>query len=390
MRRRGFARAALASALLTLLAACGTVPTPPVEPTPAAPEAHGLARPASFADLPGWQEDDLAAAFPAFAKSCLVLQKQPAWSRVCALARSEHPQTPGAVRGFFEKYLRPWRLIATDGGESGLVTGYYEPLLNASRTPDSRFRHALFAPPEDLLTVELADLFPELKGKRVRARVVGHKVVPYATRAEIEAGAAPLTGKEIAWVDDPVELFFLQIQGSGRLRLPDGSLLRVGYADQNGHPYRSIGKLLVERGELTLDQASMQGIKDWGLKHPDKLPDLLAANPSYVFFRELPNGNDGPPGAMGLALTPERSVAVDAREIPLGAPLYLATTRPLSAVPLERLVLAQDTGGAIRGPLRVDFFWGFGPEAASEAGRMRQRGSLWLLWPADATPALAR
>jgi membrane-bound lytic murein transglycosylase A len=191
------------------------------------------------------------------------------------------------------------------------------------------------------------------------------------------------------WVADPVEAFFLQVQGSGRVELDDGSVIRVGYDDQNGHPYQSIGRILVERGELPLERASLQGIREWGQRNPAKLPALLDENPSYVFFREVPPpapgtldaAIDGPIGSLGVPLLRGRTVAVDPRSIPLGTPVYLATTYPLSERPLERLVLAQDTGGAIRGAVRADFFWGFGDEAGREAGRMRQQGRLWLLWP---------
>jgi membrane-bound lytic murein transglycosylase A len=180
-----------------------------------------------------------------------------------------------------------------------------------------------------------------------------------------------------------VDLFFLQIQGSGRVRLPSGELVRVGYADQNGQPYKSIGRYLVEHGELKLEQASMQGIKAWGEANPAKLDALLDQNPSYVFFRELPQSGGGPVGALGVALTPERSIAVDPRYIPLGAPVFLATTWPGSAQPLQRMVLAQDSGGAIRGAVRADFFWGFGDAAGAQAGRMRQSARMWVLLPRD-------
>src|SRR6185436_3258623 len=188
----------------------------------------------------------------------------------------------------------------------------------------------------------------------------------------------------LAWTADPVELFFLQIQGSGQVRLEDGTRVRIGYADQNGHPFRSLGRYLIDRGEMTLEQASMQGIKSWASANPQKLQDALNANPSYVFFRELPpatSAQEGPLGALGVPLSAEYSVAVDRRFVPLGAPVYLATTYPLSEERLERLMAAQDTGGAIRGVVRADFYWGSGPEAGARAGRMRQQGRLWLLWP---------
>ncbi len=276
-----------------------------------------------------------------------------------------------------------------------MVTGYYEPLLAGSRTKTARFTVPLYAAPDDLLTVDLAALYPELKDKRLRGRVEGRKVVPYWTRAEIENGSAPVGGKVLVYVEDPVEAFFLEIQGSGRVKLDDGSVMRVGYADQNGHPYKSIGRVLIDRGELTLDRASMQGIREWGRRHPDELPALLDENPSYVFFREVPaprtglarSGHRRPvSGRSACPLLAGRTIAVDTRSIPLGAPVFLATTYPLSAKPLQRLVLAQDTGGAIRGAVRADFFWGFGDDAGREAGRMKQDGRMWLLWPTEAGP----
>ena len=219
-------------------------------------------------------------------------------------------------------------------------------------------------------------------------------MIPYWSRADIDAGRAPLDGKTLVYVDDPVEAFFLQIQGSGRVQLADGSVIRVGYADQNGHPFRSIARVLIDRGEISADRASMQGIKAWARANPAKLPALLEENPSYVFFREvapfppgsLEAGIDGPIGTLGVPLAAGRTIAVDPRSVPLGAPVYLATTWPLSTMPLDRLVLAQDTGGAIRGAIRADFFWGFGADAGRDAGRMRQDGRMWILWPKGAPP----
>lgn len=214
----------------------------------------------------------------------------------------------------------------------------------------------------------------------------GNKVVPYWSRAEIGARGDKVPAKTLAYVDDAVELFFLQVQGSGRVKLTDGSTIRVNYADQNGHTYHSIGRLLVERGELKLEEASMQGIQAWARANPGRLDDLLNANPSYVFFREMPNSKEGPVGALGVPLTAERSIAIDPRSIPLGAPVFLATTRPNSPVAMNRLVMAQDTGGAIKGAVRADYFWGFGKEAGEQAGRMKQSGRLWVLLPPEAAP----
>jgi peptidoglycan lytic transglycosylase A len=234
--------------------------------------------------------------------------------------------------------------------------------------------------PEDLVVIDLAAQYPELRGMRLRGRLNGRRLQPYYSRGEIAAGNGAFAAPAIAWVADPVELFFLQIQGSGQIQLDTGERIRVGFAEQNGHPYRSLGRHLVERGELTLEQASMQGIKAWAAANPARYQEALNHNASYVFFRELPAAG-GPSGALGVPLEAGYSIAVDPRFVPLGAPVFLATTYPLSAQPLERLVMAQDTGGAIRGALRADFFWGSGPEAGALAGRMRQQGRMWVLWP---------
>lgn len=361
--------------------------TPPVTPPePAKPVTSVMPwfKTATWEQLPGWRDDDLIPAWPAFLQSCKGLRGNPAWTGVCQAATQLSAQPDSAaIRAFFEQQFQPWQINQAEGGVEGLVTGYYEPLLRGSRYLTPKYRFPIYAAPEDLLVVDLSAVYPELKSLRLRGRLQGNKVVPYFSRAEIEAGSAPVRGKELVWVDDPVELFFLQIQGSGRVKLDNGDIVRVGYADQNGHPYRSIGKWLVEKGELTLDKASMQGIKDWGRRNPERLLELLNANPSYVFFRELPNHLSGPLGALGVPLTAERSVAIDPRGMPLGAPVWLATTRPNSGETLNRLMMAQDTGGAIRGNVRADFFWGFGDEAGRQAGAMKQRGRMWALLPRD-------
>ena len=352
------------------------VPAPPAKPGP--PQLV----PATYAALPGWDRDDVRAAWPAFMSSCGVLVKKADWKEVCTIARSVNGGDEQAVRGFFEAFLVPNQVIAPDGASDGLITGYYEPLLHGARKKGGPYQTPLYKVPDDLITVDLASVYPELKGMRLRGRLVGKKVVPYSTRAEIDSADAP--GKELLWVDDAVEAFFLQVQGSGRVELTDTrETVRVAYADQNGHPYKSIGRYLVEKGELTLEQASAQGIKAWIAAHPEREQELFNANPSYVFFKEerLPDPRVGPKGALGVALTPQRSVAIDASQLPLGAPLFLSTTQPNSDIPMQRLVMAQDTGGAIRGAIRVDFFFGFGAEASENAGRMKQRGSVWVLLP---------
>jgi membrane-bound lytic murein transglycosylase A len=293
------------------------------------------------------------------------------------------PDDDAAAKRFFESAFTPYAMISSDGGDSGLVTGYYEPVIDGTRSRDADNRFPIYGVPDDLITVDLASVNPDLRNIRspLRGRLEGRRLVPYWSRAEIESRNLGSAAPVIAWAKDPVELFYMHIQGSGQVRMPDGARLRIGYADQNGHPYRSLGRYLVERGEMTLDQASMQNIKAWAAANPHKLQDALNANPSYIFFRELRGEEEGPSGALGVPLTAEYSLAVDRRFVPLGAPVYLATTYPLSDERLERLMAAHDTGGAIRGPIRADFFWGSGADAGSLAGRMRQQGRMWLLWP---------
>jgi membrane-bound lytic murein transglycosylase A len=336
----------------------------------------------SFDALPNWTKDDVREAWPAFMSSCNVLGKQANWSAVCAAAKLVDPKDGSAIRAYFEANFVPNLVRAADGADSGLITGYYEPLLRGSRTRGGVYQTPLFKVPDDLITVDLASLYPELKGMRLRGKLVGKKVVPYSSRADIEAAEA--NGNALLWVDDAVEAFFLQVQGSGRVQLDDGrETVRVAYADQNGHPYKSIGRWLVDKGELTLAQASAQGIKSWIAANPTRQQELFNANPSYVFFKEerLPDPSVGPKGAQGVPLTPGRSVAIDAQFLPLGAPIYLSTTEANSEVPMQRLVMGQDTGGAIRGAIRADFFFGFGAQAAENAGRMKQKGTIWVLLP---------
>ena len=384
---RRFARLA-ALPLLFLLASCAVqAPLPvaapcPVCPTPEAakPAAKPLER-SSWEELPGWGSDDLAPALDAFLVSCKSLRTRPAWREVCAAAGGLGRNDLLALRNWFEAQFQPWRLVNPDASREGLITGYYEPVLKGSRTRKPPYLHPALGVPPDLIDVELGDLYPELKHMRLRGRLEGRRLIPYFSRAEWESTQAAESATALVWLDDEIDLFFMQIQGSGQVRLDDGSRVRLGYADQNGHPYRSVGRWLVEQGELSADKASMQGIRAWTQAHPERARAALNANPSMVFFRELPLTSEGPPGALGLPLTAERSIAVDPRHLTLGAPVWLATTYPNSKRPLERLMLAQDTGGAIRGVVRADFFWGSGAEAGVQAGKMRQQGQMWLLLP---------
>lgn len=384
-----------------LLAACttGTIsptlpPSQPAEtvtPPPEKPLTKSIHKRVQWSALTGWADDDLLPAWQAFLKSCTVLSKQPVWKENCKAATSLQKPNNTTLRNFFESYFTPYQIINTDNSEEGLVTGYYEPLLKGSRKPSSRYRYPIYATPSELLTIDLGAAYPELKDLRLRGRLDGRKIVPYYSRAEIMTNPKILNGYEILWVEDEVELFFLHIQGSGRVVFDNGQMIKIGFSDQNGHPYNSIGKLLVQRGELPLEKASMQGIKQWGQQNPSKLPALLQQNARYVFFRELPADLSGPIGALGVPLTAGRSIAIDPLSIPQGAPVFLATTWPNTNKPLNRLMVAQDVGSAIKGGIRADFFWGFGHEAGNQAGRMKQSGKMWVLMPRSYTaPVLTR
>ncbi len=368
-------------------AACPTSPACPVCPVVEPPKpAEKPLQPAEWTELPDWNEDDPGAAFAAFLTGCRSLEKQAHWKPACASARELTDKSAAALRAWFEAQFLPWALVNPDGSRNGLITGYYEPVLKGSRQKARGYSHPVFGPPEDMIVVELAELYPELKHLRLRGRIEGRKLVRYYSRAEWEPQESKRSPEALLWVDDPIDLFFMQIQGSGQVQLADGSRVRLNYADQNGHPYRSIGRWLIDKGELKTEQASMQGIKAWAKANPARLTELLNTNPSLVFFRELPVTGSGPQGAMGLALTPERSVAVDPRHVPLGAPIWLATTKPNSTQTLNRLMVGQDTGGAIRGVVRADFYWGSGTAAGNQAGKMRQQGRMWVLLPRGYQP----
>jgi membrane-bound lytic murein transglycosylase A len=321
--------------------------------------------PASFADLPGWGQDRPGEWAPAFRLGCATPPS--AWKALCADWLRAPPQGDEATRAWLETRLRVFRVEALDGEGSGLITGYFEPLIAASRKAEGKRKVPLYGPPADF-------------GQRK----------PWWTRQQVDtlpAARTALRGRELAWVEDPLDALILHIQGSGRLLLrePDGSekLVRAAFAGHNEQPYRSVGRWLIDQGELSLAEASWPGIKDWARRNPGRLQEMLHQNPRYVFFREepLPDPSLGPKGAQAVPLTPGRSIAVDPQSLPYGTPAWLDTTEPLSARPLRRLVMAQDTGSAITGAVRADFFWGWGEEAEAQAGRMKQALRLWVLWP---------
>lgn len=385
-----------------MLAGCASEPLPPTRPVPRAPApapAPGVpaapqpappaalpaalplptgeiaARPrgrwvrTDWAELPGWADDRLAAFWPALQNGCT--RPAPGWSTLCARVLLEPPSGEAATRAWLVQHLSPWRLEAADGNPEGLITGYFEPLIDASRTPRGEFRVPLHAPP--------ADLAP---GR------------PWLTRQQLDTlppAQHPLRGREIAWLEDPMDALLLQVQGSGRLRfVEDGRerIVRLAYAGHNEQPYRSVGRWLIERGELTAETASWPAIKAWAKANPRRVNEMLWSNPRVVFFREeaLPDPTVGPRGAQGVPLVPQRSIAVDPLSVPYGTPVWLDTTEPLSATPLRRLVVAQDTGSAITGAVRADYFWGWGDHAEAQAGRMKQPLRMWALWPRGLRP----
>jgi len=344
--------------------------------------------PVGFDDLPGWKNSDFDAAFAAFKRSCTAMKTKQAdtpmggagyagvigdWKKVCADA-----QNASDARTFFQNDFQPVE-VSAGRMRDGLFTGYYEPELRGSRMRHGAFQTPVYGLPSDLVSVDLGQFRPEMKGERIAGRVVGQTLVPYDTRAEIDARGAT-NAPVLFYASDAIAVFFLQIQGSGRVVLDNGSVLRVAYAGQNGHPYTAIGRTLINRGALAKEGVSLQTIRAWLKSHPDKAREVMETNASYVFFREQPIGDAklGSPGSESVALTPGASFAVDMRLHPLGAPFFIASDE---TEPGDRLLIAQDSGGAIIGPVRGDVFWGFGKRAEGIAGKMKAHGKLFVLLP---------
>ena len=330
-----------------------------------------------------FESDHVLLTWTAWLRSCSVLKQKDAWKKVCDLAEDMKEPSDENIKNYFKKYFNLYSATNMDGSDTGTITGYYQPILKGSKVKTSHYKVPLYTTPKDLITVDLSEVYPELKAKRLRGKLAGNKLIPYLSRAEIDGQGSPLAGNEIVWVEDPVEAFFLEIQGSGIIQLDNGEAMQIGYADQNGYPFKAIGSTLVQKKEITMAEASMEGIKNWARKNITKLREFLNMNASYVFFRKLPNDLPGPIGALGVSIEAERSVAIDPKFIPLGAPIFLSTTQPNTSEPLERLMVAQDTGGAIRGGVRADFYWGSGDEAGRKAGSMKQQGKIWILLPRD-------
>ncbi len=358
--------------LVTILASCASAPeyrSPPPSKGSSYTSSGAQLQQVAWSQLPGWQEDDLTQAWPAWLKSCQGLVKRSAydidWKPACSASSKVNASDPNAIRRYFEAHMKAMEIRHQNGpsagSASGLITGYYEPYLNGSRERGGVYQTPLHRYPEAWKKKKPADL---------------------PTRAELMSGGQ-LKGQEILWVDDAVAAAFMHIQGSGRIRLKDGKVVRLGFAGTNDHKFQSFAQWLLDRKEITRASATMQGIQSWANKNPTRVQEMLNANPRYVFFKELPShgADTGPLGALGVPLTAERSIAIDTKILPLGAPVFLASTFPLSERPLHRLMMAQDTGSAIIGAVRADFYWGTGEQAGEYAGRMKQQGRMWLLLP---------
>jgi membrane-bound lytic murein transglycosylase A len=362
----------------------------------------------SFAELPGWQGTDAQAALGAFRRSCALFAREAPstalggagyggsvadWRAACAAAPAGNIAA-SAARSYFESTFTAFE-IASYGSARALFTGYYEPQLRVSRVRHGPYAAPIYGLPEDLVTVDLGRFRNSLKSEHIAGRVMGHVLVPYYTRAEIDAHglkSAPV----LAYADDPITVFFLEIQGSGRAVLDDGHVVRLAYAGQNGRPYTPIGRTLIEQGAIAAERMSMQAIRQWLLGHPTDARAVMESDQSFVFFREAALGEPGlgSEGSEGTPLAPGASIAVDSQIHPLGIPFFIAASvpdpdpsRPDNR--LNRLFIAQDTGGAIRGATRADVFWGFGPVAEAIAGRMKSTGRLYVLLPKELASRVA-
>lgn len=333
------------------------------------PDVNSSGHYVSFDDLPQWNAARAESGLAVLRKQCSIKQV-PSMREVCRDAMNTSD-----AKAFFETRFRVFML--SDGqGETGLMTGYYEPQLTGSHVQSERYPYPLYGTPADLLHVELTPVLPELKHRYVRGRLEGSAVVPYATRSEINEGG--IDAPVLCYVSSDIDRFFLHVQGSGRIVFDDNETMFVGHTDRNGWPYRSIGKLMVEQGMIPKEEISLQSIRRYLKAHPEQKRAILESNPSYIFFGRR---NQGATGTLGVELTPMHSVAVDRTKIPLGFPVYYAAQDPLTHEALYNLALAQDTGSAIKGQVRADLFWGYGETAEAKAGQMKSPLRLWLLVP---------
>jgi len=348
--------------------------------------------------LIGWEDDDQTDAMRAFRLSCERLLTLPDdrpmgdatfgtvadWRPACTAAVADASTDADGARAFFQTWFRPVA-IRNNGDDIGLFTGYFEPELNGHHEKAGPFQVPIYAPPTDYVRADLGEFREDLKGQRIVGRLINGRLRPADTRAEIDAGALEGRAEALLWVDDPVDAFFLHIQGSGVVNMADGSVVRVGYAGANGHRYHAIGRSLVANGAMTQDEVSMQSIRTWLAENPAQASALMQENASYIFFRRLDGA--APIGGQGVPLTPGRSLAIDDAWLPYGLPLWVdtvTTDRQAEAGDPEhfrRLMIAQDTGGAITGIVRGDVYWGTGDAAGAIAGRMREAGRYYGLLP---------
>lgn len=420
-----------------LLSSCGTHKKQPPQNTPEIIESFVFTEPSgsplpaqytvnkgavqyqivSFNDLPDWNNQEFDRSLNAFKKGCERIKSKKIWQSICQQANNIH-HDPKLAKLFFEKYFTPWK-ITQNNNPNGLITAYYEPVIKGDIQKTAEAKFPIYGIPTDFIEVPLpAHLrnqhttirikitspnqgiiatdgqytaylgqFPiNAKSRSIKGRIANGRFIPYYSRADINAGA--LNGKApiLGYANNAVELFFLHIQGSGLLQLPNGQLISLNFANKNDLPYISIGRYMSNKGYLPLNQTSMQGIKNWLQNHPHKLAEVLGQNPSYIFFR-IANRQEGPIGALGVALTPQYSAAIDRHYIELGAPIFISTRHIKLTHPINRLIMAQDTGSAINGAIRVDYFWGTGYEAGEMAGKMKNQGKVWLLLPNGSSPA---
>ena len=388
------------SALLLFLVVAGCAQDRAAVTPPETTAASTAARfkPLPFSELPQWVAGRQGEALAALSRSCSkLLRRSPAqwmtdksvggrvgdWTLACRSVPSSMAGHDEARR-YFETWFQPYEVSAsrsaTNPSEDGLFTGYFEPNLRGSLNQSDKFNIPLYQRPDDLVLVTLGDWRDKLRGERIAGRIIDGRLKPYYSRADIEAGAIKATARPLVWVDDPVDAFFLHIQGSGRVVLPNGAVVRAGYDGHNGHTYHAIGRYLIEAGQITSEAMSLQSIRAWLKANPKRMTAMMNRNPSYIFFRWI-NGA-GPIGAQGVPLTPGRSLAVDPSILPLGAPIWVSIDYPdETGRPLRRMMVAQDTGGAIKGAVRGDVFWGHGDAAGALAGPMKAAGRLYLFLP---------
>jgi len=333
---------------------------------------------ADWDELIGFETDDLQMALSVFKKDCKKSQKYDNLTAICE--KTNDVNATANAKEFFTSNFTPYKLVGEDKKQAGLITGYYEPLLHGNIYKTKKYQYPIYSVPTDLLTIDLTEAYPDLKDYVLRGKLVGNKVLPYKTRKELDAidNRYDKYLKPICYVDDKIDLFFLHIQGSGKVKLQNGKILNIAYGQQNGRQYYSIGRKLIELGAIEAKDVSLQSIKKWLNENPERIDEILNLNDSYVFFYK---SSQAATGSLGTQLTANRNLAVDKNYIPLGFPVFINTTNPVTNKPINQLMVAADTGGAIKGQIRADYFFGNGKVAEELAGKMKQQGILYMLIP---------